>query len=77
MRDPGDDIDDLEGEGREDGYLSYSCASCGEPNEVFIDPSAGSKQQFVEDCVICCRPNVIRIQIDETGAATIEAEFEG
>ncbi|MCI0707686.1 MAG: CPXCG motif-containing cysteine-rich protein [Ignavibacteriae bacterium] len=57
--------------------MTYACASCGEENEVFVDHTAGSKQQFVEDCVVCCRPNVLRIHIDETGAATVEAEYEG
>ena len=58
-------------------FLSYACAYCGEPNEVFADPSAGSKQELVEDCAVCCRPNVLRIFIDDTGAATVEAEYEG
>ena len=57
--------------------LTYACASCGEENEVFLDLSAGNKQQFVEDCVVCCRPNVLRIVVDENGVASVYAEFEG
>jgi hypothetical protein len=43
----------------------YFCAFCGEPNTVFIDLSAGSYQSYVEDCQVCCQPNVLYVQIDE------------
>jgi hypothetical protein len=38
---------------------TYHCACCGEENEVWLDPEAGSRQQLVEDCAVCCRPMVI------------------
>jgi hypothetical protein len=44
---------------------TWQCACCGELNEVFIDEQAGSKQVFVEDCRICCRPNVITATFNE------------
>jgi len=37
----------------------WQCACCGELNETFVDPTAGNRQEFVEDCRVCCRPNVI------------------
>ena len=40
-------------------YQSYQCAACGETNETFIESEGGEKQQFVEDCRVCCRPMVI------------------
>ena len=43
----------------------YTCAFCGETNLTFIDLSAGSQQSYVEDCQVCCQPNVLYIQIDE------------
>lgn len=57
---------------------TYYCAICGEENETFVDPSAGTRQSYVEDCAICCRPQVLTILIDETnGLVSIQAEFEG
>ncbi len=44
--------------------VTYSCAFCGEDNEVFVDPSGGSRQTFTEDCTVCCRPNLITLLID-------------
>jgi hypothetical protein len=55
---------------------SYICDSCGEEIVVPVDLSAGTAQQYVEDCPVCCRPNLIRIEIDETGAVRVWAEAE-
>lgn len=43
----------------------YSCAYCGEPNMSFVDLSAGVQQSYIEDCQVCCQPNVLYIEIDE------------
>ena len=56
---------------------TYSCACCGEKNETFVDPSGGTQQLYTEDCVICCRPNVLHISISPEGRISIDAEFEG
>ena len=42
----------------------YVCAGCGEWNETTVDESAGGRQQYVEDCQVCCKPNVLRIRWD-------------
>jgi hypothetical protein len=57
---------------------TYRCAVCGEENETFVDPSAGMVQTYVEDCAVCCRPNVLRVRIDgSSGTLSLESEFEG
>ena len=43
----------------------YFCAYCGEQNLTFVDISAGLHQSYVEDCQVCCQPNVLYISIDE------------
>ncbi len=48
----------------------YICDSCGEEIVVPVDLSAGSSQQYVEDCPVCCNPNVIHVEIDEEGEAS-------
>lgn len=40
----------------------FQCAGCGEYNETVVDESAGSKQQYVEDCQVCCKPNVLSVR---------------
>lgn len=68
----------FEGMMNEERSGTYHCAVCGEENETFVDLLAGSRQSYVEDCAICCRPNVLRVRADElSGEISIEAEFEG
>lgn len=55
---------------------TYVCDSCGEEIVVPIDPTAGRVQEYVEDCPICCHPNVIRIEIDDDGDARTWSEPE-
>jgi DNA replicative helicase MCM subunit Mcm2 (Cdc46/Mcm family) len=55
---------------------SYVCDSCGEEIVVPVDPSAGASQEYVEDCPICCHPNVIHIEIDDEGDVRVWAEPE-
>ena len=55
---------------------SYVCGACGEEIVVPIDLSAGESQQYVEDCPVCCRANVIHVEIDATGEARLWAEAE-
>ncbi len=55
----------------------YTCAFCGESNTTFVDISAGMTQSYVEDCQVCCRPNVLSIQIDEeTLTISIESDWQ-
>jgi hypothetical protein len=56
---------------------SYQCAGCGEWNSVIVDESAGRQQSYVEDCQICCKPNVLRAHYDATSQEFfITAELE-
>ncbi|MEX0678263.1 MAG: CPXCG motif-containing cysteine-rich protein [Pirellulales bacterium] len=55
---------------------SYICDSCGEEIVIPIDPSAGACQQYVEDCPVCCHPNVLWIELDASGDVHIRSEHE-
>jgi len=54
----------------------YDCDSCGERIVVPIDASAGREQEYVEDCPVCCRANVIRVRVGDDGEAWISARAE-
>ena len=43
---------------------------------VPIDLSAGTEQEYVEDCPVCCRPNVVHVEVDEEGDVRVWAEGE-
>ena len=40
------------------------CPYCGEEVEVTVDPVGISSEQYVEDCPVCCNPNVIHVEFD-------------
>ena len=55
----------------------FQCASCGEWNVTSVDESAGRRQSYVEDCQVCCKPNVLRIEYDNSsGEFFIASELE-
>jgi hypothetical protein len=41
---------------------AWTCASCLNQNETYVDPHEGEHQEFFEDCVECCHTNVIVAQ---------------
>jgi hypothetical protein len=48
---------------------SYTCDSWGEEVVVPLDLSAGTSQEYVGDCPVWCRPNVIHVEVEEDGDA--------
>ncbi|MCF7985292.1 MAG: CPXCG motif-containing cysteine-rich protein [Thiohalocapsa sp.] len=57
--------------------VTTECPWCGAPTEVSADCSAGS-QIFVEDCMVCCSPMLIRLECDPLtdGVAALTAVRE-
>ncbi len=55
---------------------TYICDACGEEIVIPVDVSQGETQEFVEDCPVCCRPNVIHIELSEDGEVRVWAERE-
>jgi len=56
--------------------IAYVCSACGEEIVIPLDLSEGSNQEYVEDCPVCCRPNLIHVEIAEDGEASVWAEAE-
>jgi DNA-directed RNA polymerase subunit RPC12/RpoP len=55
---------------------SYICDSCGEEIVIPLDPSAGRRQQYTEDCPVCCHPNVITVEFGRKGKVRVSSESE-
>jgi hypothetical protein len=36
--------------------LTLQCPYCGQAIELSIDAGGGPRQDYVEDCPVCCRP---------------------
>jgi hypothetical protein len=54
----------------------YTCDSCGEEIVAPIDLSAGTSRESVEYCPVCCRPNVIHVEVEEDGDVRVWAQRE-
>jgi hypothetical protein len=55
----------------------FQCAGCGEWNETAVDVTAGSCQTYIEDCQVCCKPNLLRATYDQDmDGFVITAELE-
>ena len=48
---------------------NVQCPYCGETFETGVDTSGGN-QEYVEDCYVCCRPIVFRIEVGADGELT-------
>jgi hypothetical protein len=48
-----------------DDVLNWVCQYCGEENEIWVDLTVLENQDFIEDCEVCCRPNIILIKHDK------------
>lgn len=55
---------------------TFTCSTCFEDNEIDVDWSGARRQEMVEDCAVCCRPNVVRIVLEADGAVTVDATAE-
>jgi hypothetical protein len=56
-----------------DEDVIWTCQYCGVLNTVWIDLTIDGKQDFIEDCRICCRPNRIIVTRDEDNNVFTEA----
>lgn len=54
-----------------------ACPHCGEPLDTYVDPGGGERQDYVEDCAVCCRPiRFIAQQDPESGEYDVEVSAE-
>ena len=53
-----------------------SCPYCGEWVTLQLDPGSGSRQRYIEDCPVCCRPWTVLVAYQADGSADIELRGE-
>ena len=56
---------------------NFNCPYCGEVISVRVDQTAGSRQFFVTDCEVCCRPIQVEVDIDQDGYVNVVVKREG
>ena len=59
-----------------DDVLTWICQYCSEENELWVDLTIEDKQDLIEDCETCCRPNRLIIsQQEEEGIPFVESRL--
>jgi Cysteine-rich CPXCG len=69
-----DDEEFPAGDGTADGDAVITCPYCGESIEIVLDAGSGSRQEYVEDCEVCCRPWRVLVRYGRRGQATVNIE---
>ena len=72
--DAGLDEDFPLGDGTADTAATAVCPYCGEEVELAVDPGGGARQEYVEDCSVCCRPWQVSLTYDAEGLAHVELD---
>ncbi len=60
---------------KSDEEVVWICQYCSAKNAVLVDLTVGGKQDFIEECRICCRPNRLIVHIEEDDNVTIDARL--
>jgi Cysteine-rich CPXCG len=60
------------GDGTADSEAIVSCPYCGEAVEIALDPGGGARQDYVEDCEVCCQPWRVSVHYGIDGEAQVE-----
>lgn len=62
------------GDGTADTGATVVCPYCGQAVEIALDPGSGARQEYVEDCEVCCRPWQLSVAYADDGSAAVEVE---
>jgi hypothetical protein len=54
----------------------FSCPHCGVELSARLDPSGGLRQQFIQDCEICCRPIQIFVRFQDGNVEEFSVEAD-
>jgi hypothetical protein len=59
-------------EGSGEGAVWISCPYCGESVETVLDPE--SEGEMVQDCEVCCRPWLMRVERARDGRTIVRVD---
>lgn len=57
-----------------DDEAHITCPYCGEPVVITLDPAGGGRQDYVEDCAICCQPWTVQVRYLDDGSASVQVD---
>jgi Cysteine-rich CPXCG len=70
--DPDVDEDAPVSDGSADADAIITCPYCGEQVEIALDAGGGVRQDYVEDCEVCCQPWQLSVHYGADGHADVQ-----
>ncbi|HJU72836.1 MAG TPA: CPXCG motif-containing cysteine-rich protein [Gemmatimonadaceae bacterium] len=59
------------GDGTADMEHAVTCPYCGAMVLIALDPGSGDRQEYVEDCQVCCQPWAVSVAYRQDGTASV------
>jgi hypothetical protein len=72
--DPAEDPLDADfplGDGSADIDATVTCPYCSQQVSIALDPGSGARQDYVEDCPVCCQPWQVDVRYGSDGTARV------
>jgi len=57
-----------------DDETTVICPYCGQPNVIALDWGGATRQEYEEDCQVCCRAWLVRVVLDPDGNTEVALE---
>ena len=57
-------------------YEHFLCPYCGQTNELLVDVTGGTYQEFVVDCEVCCAPITVLLKVRGQDVLSIDVKQE-
>jgi len=54
--------------------ILIECPQCGEEFAIQIETACDGRIEMIEDCAICCRPALVRLEIRSGELVSLEVE---
>ena len=71
-----DDADETPPDDLAEDTSEVICPYCGELVEIALDAGGGTRQEYVEDCQVCCRPWKVKVNYGRDGVASVTVEAD-
>jgi len=71
-----DDADETLSDDLAEDTSEVICPYCGELVEIALDAGGGARQEYVEDCQVCCRPWKVKVNYGRDGVANVTVEAD-
>ncbi len=55
---------------------TFDCPYCASEISIVVDLTGGQRQSFTTDCEVCCRPILIKLEVEEEAVISFEADRE-